>query len=112
MLAIGTILLWSGSIATIPAGWALCDGTQGTPNLRDRFLVGAGGSFTPGNTGGDSVHTHTFTGDGHFHTIRAGFGLEPGVDIDDRTDNAAGTGTTDPGSSLPTYYALAYIMRV
>lgn len=35
----GMILMWSGTIATIPAGWHLCDGTYGTPNLKDRFVV-------------------------------------------------------------------------
>lgn len=66
----GGIIMWSGTIANIPAGWALCDGTNGTPNLRDRFIVGAGGAYAPGATGGvDSValteaqmpaHTHYF----------------------------------------------------
>ncbi len=37
----GVIVLWSGTVATIPAGWALCNGTLGTPDLRDRFVVGA-----------------------------------------------------------------------
>ena len=37
----GLIVMWSGAIAEIPPGWALCDGTQGTPDLRDRFIVGA-----------------------------------------------------------------------
>lgn len=59
----GMIMLWSGSIASIPSGWALCDGTNGTPNLRDRFIVGAGSSYAVGATGGtaDAVvvsHTH------------------------------------------------------
>ena len=80
----GGIIMWSGSIASIPSGWALCDGTNGTPNLRDRFVVGAGSTYAVGATGGaDSVtlttsqipsHTHTFSGttstDGaHTHTI-------------------------------------------
>lgn len=48
----GAIIMWSGSIASIPAGWKLCDGTSGTPDLRDRFIVGAGNGYTPGDTGG------------------------------------------------------------
>jgi microcystin-dependent protein len=48
-----TIAFWSGSIASIPAGWQLCDGTNGTPDLRNKFLVGAGNSYSIGNTGGD-----------------------------------------------------------
>lgn len=55
----GAILMWSGSISSIPAGWALCDGTNGTPDLRDRFIVGAGGGYAVGATGGEATHTLT-----------------------------------------------------
>jgi len=48
----GGIIMWSGSIANIPSGFALCDGTNGTPDLTDRFVVGAGGSESVGATGG------------------------------------------------------------
>lgn len=80
----GAILLWSGSVASIPSGWALCNGLNGTPNLQSRFVVGAGTSYSVGETGGSSTttlsmsnlpaHTHTFSGttdtDGaHTHTI-------------------------------------------
>lgn len=83
----GMIMMWSGTIATIPSGWALCNGTSGTPDLRNRFIVGAsvdsGGqsvtTITGGNTktGGskDAIvvsHTHTATTDtagSHTHTL-------------------------------------------
>lgn len=63
----GFIGMWSGSIASIPGGWALCDGTNGTPNLKDRFVVGAGGAYGVGATGGAS----SFSGstDGHALTV-------------------------------------------
>ena len=51
--------MWSGSINDIPVGWALCDGSNGTPDLRDRFIVGAGGSYNVGNTGGSNTVTLT-----------------------------------------------------
>ena len=76
----GGIIMWSGAINDIPVGWALCDGTNGTPDLRDRFIVGAGGKYNVGNTGGaDSVtlevsqmpsHSHsgsTFSAGSHTH---------------------------------------------
>lgn len=79
LVPVGAILLWSGSVASVPAGWALCDGTNGTPNLTDRFIVGAGGAYAVGDTGGaDSVtltadqipaHTH---GAGTLATSSAG----------------------------------------
>jgi len=62
----GCILLWSGSTGSIPATFLLCDGTNGTPDLRDRFLVGAGNTYAVNATGGsaDSIvvtHNHTAT---------------------------------------------------
>lgn len=48
----GGIIMWSGSIASIPSGYVLCDGTNGTPNLKDSFVVGAGNTYGVGNTGG------------------------------------------------------------
>jgi len=73
----GVILLWSGSIASIPAGWALCNGGNSTPDLRDRFLVGAGSTYAVNATGGSAnavvvQHTHTATSSvtdpGHNHS--------------------------------------------
>lgn len=55
----GMILMWSGTISTIPTGWSLCDGTSGTPNLTDKFIVGAGNTYTPGDTGGANSVTLT-----------------------------------------------------
>lgn len=63
----GVILMWSGSTGTIPTGWLLCDGTNGTPNLRDRFVVGAGSSYSVGDTGGAVTVTTGGIG-GHTHT--------------------------------------------
>jgi hypothetical protein len=71
----GMIMLWYGSTGTIPTGWKLCDGTLGTPDLRDRFIVGAGATYLVNGTGGTAdaivvTHGHTFSGDalsGHAH---------------------------------------------
>ena len=84
----GGIIMWSGSIASVPTGWFLCDGANGTPDLRDRFVVGAGSTYATGATGGaDTVtlteaqlpsHNHTFSGQtggfstNHNHTPSGG----------------------------------------
>ena len=67
----GIIVMWGGSVASIPAEWNLCDGTNGTVDLRNRFIVCAGGTYTELTTGGsDSTtlteaqlpsHTHSVT---------------------------------------------------
>ena len=75
----GIITMWSGSISNIPKGWVLCNGQNGTPDLRDRFIVGAGKSYSVGNTGGANsvtltvnnlpAHSHTMGSAGsHSHT--------------------------------------------
>jgi len=111
----GFICLWSGSIANIPAGWHLCDGTMGTPDLRDKFIIGAGSTYGVGDTGGESSHNHTFTGDAHNHSLPAGMVLDniaPAGDTDGSTTDAVATGTVESKATLPPYYALALIMKI
>lgn len=62
----GGIIMWSGSVASIPSGWLLCNGSSGTPDLRDRFLIGAGSTYGVGSTGGSAnaivvSHSHSIT---------------------------------------------------
>jgi hypothetical protein len=63
---VGGIIMWSGSIASIPTGWLLCNGASGTPDLRDRFVIGAGTTYAVASTGGSAnaitvSHTHGFS---------------------------------------------------
>jgi len=71
----GVIMIWSGSSGAIPSGWLLCNGTSGTPDLRDKFIVGAGSAYAVAATGGSAnatlvshSHTITITDPGHDHT--------------------------------------------
>jgi microcystin-dependent protein len=137
----GVILAWSGSVAAIPVGWQLCDGTNGTPNLRDRFIVGAGSSYAVGATGGtkDAVvvshtHTATVTDPGHTHDYsitlydEAGSGdFVAGSDGPPVDGTYSGTtaskvtgvtvgistdGVSGTDQNLPPYLALAWIMKL
>jgi len=64
----GIITMWSGTIAAIPAGWALCNGLNGTPNLQDRFIVGAGSGYGVGAIGGSvNPYYETTTNGWHGH---------------------------------------------
>ena len=73
----GMIMLWSGSTSSVPNGWRLCDGNGGTPDLRNRFVVGAGSSYAVDATGGSAnavlvSHNHTGstnTTGNHSHTL-------------------------------------------
>jgi hypothetical protein len=135
----GMISLWYGSIGSVPVGWYLCDGTNGTPDLRDKFVVGAGSTYSVAATGGsaDAIvvsHTHTATSTvtdpGHNHTTTAGaggFSGATGSGFFIGNDAGAVTGTRTTGitvattnatagvsgtnANLPPYYALAYVMK-
>jgi len=112
-LDLGMIVLWFGIIANIPDGYLLCDGANGTPDLRDRFVVGAGTTYNPNDTGGNVTHGHTINANQHFHNVPLGTGIT--TTSPNRDDFALGeviTGTADPESSLPPYHSLVYIQRV
>jgi len=57
----GIIVMWSGTLATIPDGWTLCDGGNGTPDLRDKFIYGCSAAENPGATGGAATHQHSYS---------------------------------------------------
>jgi len=116
----GMILAWSGSLGDIPAGWLLCDGSSGTPDLRDRFVVGAGSSYNLGDTGGEA--THTLTVDeipSHTHNYEkiTSYG---GSGFYETTGNigaiwgsvsTTATGGGQAHENRPPYYALYFIMK-
>ena len=92
----GVIVLWSGSIGSIPAGWVLCNGSNGTPDLRNRFVVGAGSTYAVDATGGsaDAIvvsHTHTATSTS---TV-----TDPGHTHVERGLNAQGNGSNQPSGA-------------
>jgi len=132
----GGIIIWSGSSAAIPTGWVLCNGSNSTPDLRDKFVVGAGSTYAVGATGGSAnaivvshTHTATVTDPGHLHTYLENTSSEyigTGVlRTDVFNDQSRNTGTSTTGitvanstegssgtnANLPPYYALCYIMK-
>ena len=138
-LPTGCIILWSGAIGSIPSGFYLCNGANGTPDLRDRFIVGAGSSYSVAQTGGsaDAIvvsHNHTATsvvtdpGHAHSYNTNSATGVVSGgsspptmmsptsqttgtavTSITVATTNVA-QGVSGTNANNPLYYALAYIM--
>ncbi len=139
---LGSIVLWSGNSGQIPDGWALCDGQTShgrkTPDLRGRFVVGAGATYAVGATGGRAsytlaasqlpAHSHLYAGDDHLDQVKPGSTGYSAADniqqstggydaVSDNSGNAAIYRTSSVGSGAsienrPPYYALCYIMRV
>ena len=105
----GMIMLWSGDGSNIPSGWVLCNGSNSTPDLRNRFVVGAGDTYNAGNTGGaDSVTltesqipSHTHTTPNHNHSF-SGSGSSSHNHSYSRYNNARGGA---PGGDLSNAYA-------
>lgn len=139
-IPVGGIIMWSGSIASIPTGWALCNGSSGTPDLRNRFVVGAGSVYSVAGVGGTAdatlvSHTHSLSGGGltgstTFLTSASvstntegvsggGAAVVDGVNLSTSSGTVGYTnptvstqGSSATNANLPPYYALAYIMRV
>ena len=126
----GLIAIWSGATGSIPTGWTLCNGTNGTPDLRNSFIIGAGSTYAVGQTGGsaDAIvvsHTHTITDPGHLHnTTSSGSGTLINAAANGTTGASTSTtatattgitnqttGVSGTNANLPPYYALAFIMK-
>lgn len=131
-LPAGVIVMWSGSLDAIPAGWALCDGRNGTPDLRNRFVLGVGAEEYLGSTGGSRTHQHR--AGNHVHQVDpparrrrpvygytdySGAGVRsryyklPEQTYDLRAfKTGPATVVPDSVSYLPPYYNLAFIMKL
>lgn len=130
----GLICMWSGT--NVPSGWYLCNGQNGTPDLRDRFIVGSGSNYAIGATGGEATHiltanempshTHDFhvlRDNAHSSTYQTkALASGSGTSASDyvqayqcRTNNATNLMETAGGGQAhenrPPYYALAFIMK-
>lgn len=108
---IGAILLFYGSIPAIPAGYNLCNGFNGTPDLRNKFIVGAGDIYDPADEGGNTTHTHELLSGNHLHTIQAGFVIKSGTAYRSETNGNALLGNTNAANNLPPYKAVYFIKR-
>ena len=126
---IGTIVMWSNrGGAGIPSGWQICDGTNGTPDLRDRFIVGSGNTYAVGNTGGVNSVTpsgsiggtsltasqqSSFSQGSNYRVEQCGAcNGRPLVGIASTGGPHTHTLTMNSQTNLPPYYALAYIQKI
>jgi len=119
----GGIIIWSGASNAIPTGWLLCNGSNSTPDLRDRFVVGAGSTYSVGATGGANSVTLTIAQmPNHSHPIQIRTGVDDnnfsfnnGFSSDSNTGGGTFNSNTEGGGgsheNRPPYYALCYIMK-
>lgn len=121
---VGAIVIWSGTVNNIPSGWALCDGQDGRPDLRDRFVLGAGPNHAAGETGGAEKVTLTID---QMPSHKHDFGMTPSpkkvsenaswygaslmMNSEDDTFTME-TGGSQPHTNMPPYYALYYIIKI
>ncbi|MDO8588663.1 MAG: hypothetical protein Q7T82_16670 [Armatimonadota bacterium] len=125
-IPVGGIIIWSGAANQIPQGWALCDGTNGTPNLRDKFIVGAGSEYAVGDEGGLKEVTLTVGQmPSHVHQEQAAAQNDYGG-TDGQVAGSGRWGALSSGSGImtlsaggdqphenrPPYYALCFIMKL
>lgn len=127
---LGTIVAFEGLLSDIPQGWVLCDGQNGTPDLRDRIIRGADVS-TANNIGGSTTHTHStelsgdhthssVSTDGHRHDPTStnkflGSSVRRLQVADPHSHSISGgshSHTLNSSSNMPPYYKLAFIMKV
>lgn len=121
----GGIIIWSGASTAVPSGWALCDGTNGTPDLRGRFVLGENEDHAHGKTGGSEKVTLTVEQmPSHRHTLslvkngaaNGNYDYPPATSsataISVVNDPINATGSSQPHSNMPPYYVLAYIMKL
>lgn len=124
---VGTIILWFGDAGSVPSGWALCDGTDGRPDMRGRFPVGAGNRYRPGDTGGAASvtlsvdempsHSHSYElRDDNNRDLAHGADRNDGVWHGDKTNTTSSAcgdnGTTQPHENRPPFKTIHFIMRV
>ena len=121
MVPKGAIIIWSGAADKIPAGWVLCDGTNGTPDLRNRFVLGAGAKYSVNATGGEEEHTLTieempnhnheyYTGKGE-STIMSGYVANAEINQIYQILHTNSVGDSKSHNNMPPYYSLCYIMK-
>lgn len=106
----GTIVMWSGSIASIPTGWKLCDGTAGTPDLRSKFIRGAPPATDPGATGGSDTHSHVMGPMTPASVVVTVCQTTPTVNVATAAHNHQDF--SDTVDSRPAFFELAFIMKV
>lgn len=115
----GSIVAWYGRIDEVPIGWTLCDGTNGAPDLRGVFILGAGGQYPVGSTGGaDKVTLGVDNLPSHSHGVDLGITMACSeaptefVASIGGSMNTESTGGNVPHENMPPYLALYYIMKL
>lgn len=117
MVPIGGIIQWPRPIVEIPSNYQLCDGSNGTPDMRDQFVIGSGGAHAVNDTGGELSHIHEVLNENHVHAEGVSIpvaGAGPGNAWDAAFDSngVQADGTAQPTETLPPFHSLFFIQRM
>lgn len=117
MVPIGGIIQWPRPIVEIPSNYQLCDGTNGTPDMRDQFVIGAGGAHAVNDTGGAIAHGHFTSGGNHNHNegeavAVAGAGPSSAYDASFAVSSADVDPVAEDTDALPPFHSLFFIQRM
>ena len=111
----GTIIAWYAKNKPIPQGWVICNGTNGTPDLRNQFLRGTGDPANIGRTGGASQHHHSVTTtfpEGNWKGSDWHWGETPWRDGPNPVKgNSTATATTSDADNIPPYTDVIFLMK-
>lgn len=122
----GLIKLWHGLLSNIPKGYSLCNGSNGTPDLRDKFVVGASLAENPGGTGGSLAKSHSGSAVGDHTNVSVPATATAALKVGTSASNAAAqththtiptithsvTQPADHSDIRPPYYKVAFIMKL
>lgn len=107
----GMIVIWHGTSGTVPAGYYICDGNNGTPDLRDRVPL-CGDFIQPaGYVAGNWQHSHAFTNYSHYHRFLSGSGFAAGMSFSTDTDAVNVSGNTMASQTLTPGVGMHYLMK-
>ncbi len=108
----GVIVIWNWQLGAVPVGWHVCDGTNGTPLINNRFIRAANVANPPGSLGGAFQHNHVFTSEDHSHDREDGSDFRSLEPMNSVMSQETVSGTTGVNSDVTRFITMDFIMKL